>query len=500
MNTTAIIAVVILYEIVSIGGCAIYIHIKEKRRRHTGTGTGDDFSTGGQSMTWPVVGASLALSLLGTVKIFGIMQQAINLGAVVAWFSIATIFPLIMISLGTGRWVRRLKVSTMPELFGKMYGGRIRLLVCAVIALQTFVILTIETQGLGTVFNALSAGKIPVAVGAIVGGIIGIFYVIIAGMKEVGMVNVVNVIVMYVGLIAAAIILGRVLPGDGWADFEAYFVDQGQADMLDFFGTPAVFFSFALNNIIALLCAQSVSQMGVQSAIAAKSEKDIKRAVLVSAPVNGIFGLITMAMGLAGKYMLETGHLPLPEGVQPTGQSIGTQVIIQLMPGWVVCLLLAAFLGAILSTFAITTMALGSIFLNNIYISKYPDASEKQKTRVVRAMIVITGVIAMLIASKLPNIINSANWSFAWITPMFFTLVFGLFWKQSRTAAGITMGASWIVILIYTFTPLPSMLGITLPLVYIVLIVCIVVGIVSYTAAKGDKGYMVLWKEAHGVK
>ncbi|MFR5701442.1 MAG: hypothetical protein ACLUD0_05970 [Eubacterium ramulus] len=50
-----------------------------------------------------------------------------------------------------------------------------RLFVCAVIALQTFVILTIETQGLGTVFNALSAGKVSVAMGAIIGGIIGIF-------------------------------------------------------------------------------------------------------------------------------------------------------------------------------------------------------------------------------------------------------------------------------------------------------------------------------------
>ena len=76
-------------------------------------------------------------------------------------------------------------------------------------------------------------------------------------------------------------------------------------------------------------------------------------------------------------------------------------------------------------------MALGSIFLNNIYILKHRDASEKQKTMVVRIMIVITGVVAMAIASKLPNIINSANWSFAWITPLFFTLVFGLFWKQS---------------------------------------------------------------------
>ena len=44
------------------------------------------------------------------------------------------------------------------------------------------------------------------------------------------------------------------------------------------------------------------------------------------------------------------------------------------------------------------------------------------------------------------------------------------------------------------------MLGITLPLIYIVLIVCIVVGVISYAVTKGDKGYMVLWKEAHGVK
>lgn len=186
--------------------------------------------------------------------------------------------------------------------------------------------------------------------------------------------------------------------------------------------------------------------------------------------------------------------------MKATGQAIGTQVIIQMMPGWVVCLLLAAFLGAILSTFAITTMALGSIFLNNIYILKHRDASEKQKTMVVRIMIVITGVVAMAIASKLPNIINSANWSFAWITPLFFTLVFGLFWKQSRIGAATTMGASWIIILLYTFTPLPSVLGITLPLIYIVLIVCIVVGVISYAVTKGERGYMILWKEEHGVR
>ena len=74
MNTSVIIAVVILYEIVSIGGCALYLKMKERKNKGGQAAAGDDFSTGGQSMTWPVVGASLALSLLGTVKIFGIMH------------------------------------------------------------------------------------------------------------------------------------------------------------------------------------------------------------------------------------------------------------------------------------------------------------------------------------------------------------------------------------------------------------------------------------------
>ena len=54
----------ILYEIVSIGGCALYLKMKERKHKGGQNTAGDDFSTGGQSMTWPVVGASLALSLL----------------------------------------------------------------------------------------------------------------------------------------------------------------------------------------------------------------------------------------------------------------------------------------------------------------------------------------------------------------------------------------------------------------------------------------------------
>lgn len=47
MNTSVIIAVVILYEIVSIGGCALYLKMKERKNKGGQAAAGDDFSTRG---------------------------------------------------------------------------------------------------------------------------------------------------------------------------------------------------------------------------------------------------------------------------------------------------------------------------------------------------------------------------------------------------------------------------------------------------------------------
>ena len=46
MNTSVIIAVVILYEIVSIGGCALYLKMKERKNKGGQAAAGDDSQQG----------------------------------------------------------------------------------------------------------------------------------------------------------------------------------------------------------------------------------------------------------------------------------------------------------------------------------------------------------------------------------------------------------------------------------------------------------------------
>ena len=75
---------------------------------------------------------------------------------------------------------------------------------------------------MGIIISAMTGWSI--ANGAIVGGIFGIFYVILAGMKEIGWVNLVNAVVIYIGLILSTIFIALKLPG---GDFSTVEMERG---------------------------------------------------------------------------------------------------------------------------------------------------------------------------------------------------------------------------------------------------------------------------------
>lgn len=496
-----ILIAVLLYEVISIGGVSLFIINKEKKEKAKAGADAvahndDDFITSGRSMSSTMVGVSLALAILGAVHVFGIMEMAWDIGASSIWFSIAHVTTIAVICLFTGRWLRRMKVNTVPELIQKLFGKKIATIVTCVVAGQTFAILTMEVQAFGIIFNTLTFDSVSIQMGSIIGGLIGIFYVIVAGMKEVGYVNMINTVVMYLGLAVGIIFLSQALPG-GWNAVESYYTTNDMQHMISIMGGSGVFITFGISNIIAVTFAQGISQMGLQSTTAAKNSKTIRKALWIAAPVNGIFGIFTMAMGVAAKALYETGLLEVANESQ-AAKTAGATMLIEYLPGWLVAWLLASFLGAVLSTFAITTMSMGSLFASNIYTLKDPNVTGAQKTKITRIFIIISGIIAMAVSSFLPAIVNGANWAFAWLIPLFFNVIYGLFWKQNRKAAGATFAICWICVLLWTYTPVPAMLNLTgVPLPYVTLGVSLVGGILLNLIIPGGRvGYFKAQKKA----
>ena len=472
-----IIIAVFIYEIAVIVGVAWFLARKKKATVQAD----GDFALGGRSLPTSVVAVTLALTVLGTAHILGVFEMAWTMGAAAVWFSIAHVILLVVVCASTGLWVRRLGVSTVPQILEMFYGRNTRLLVSCVMSGVIFGILTIETQGLGIIISSMTGWEIKN--GAIVGGAIGILYVVLAGIKEVGWVNLVNAVVMYVGLILATIVLAFKLPGGSYDSVANFYNDSGNGFMLSIYGTPEILLTFALGTVVAVVFSQGINQMLLQPAMAARDEKTIKRALWIAAPLNGLFGVFAVVIGLTAKSM--------PEFEVLGPKVAATTMLVNLLPGWLAALLLASFLAAILSTFAMTSLSPATIFTMDIYKRLYrPKASEKELTKVIRITIIVLGVIAMAVASYLPPILASMNWLFSWLVPIFWVVVFGFIWKRNTTAAGLTLVSAWLANSAWSFTPLPSIMDMVgTPNAYVTLGVTLFVGVVANLLLPGQKSY-----------
>ena len=489
MNYGMIIGV-LFYELLIIGGIGYWLHRQNAGKEHAE----GEFTLGGRDLPTPVLAVTLALTVLGAAHILGVFEMTWGMGAAAVWFSIAHVILLVLVCTTTGLWFRRLGLTTVPQVLKKFYSSELELVVSCVMAGVIFGILTLEAQGLGIVISAMTGWSIQQA--AVVGSIIGIFYVVLAGMKEVGWINLVNAVVLYVGVILAVIFVAKALPGGDYTSVQEFYrttplpTPDGKMAIQEFrlsiFGTPGILGTFALGITVAVVFSQGISQMLLQPAMSAKSEASIKKALWIAAPVNGLFGVFIVVLGLTARAHPVYGQL--------TAKAAAMEMLVEVLPGWLSTILLAAFLAAILSTFAMTSLAPATIFSMNIYKGLFkPDANDAEVAKVTRLTIVVLAIVAMGIAAYLPPILAAITWLFSWLIPVFWIVVFGFMWKRSLPAAFLTLAAAWITNSLWSFTSLPTAFGIMEKAgdfnAYVTLAVTLLVGITSTAMFKGEIGY-----------
>ena len=469
-----ILAAVLGYEFVVIVGIGLYLATRIKAKKEGA------FLLSGRDLPTAVVGITLALTVLGTPHIFGLLEMTWFIGATAIWFGLAHVVLLAVVCTTTGKWARRLQVTTIPEMASIIFGGNVpRLLVCGVLAGITWGILTLETQGLGIVFATVTG--ITIQQGAAIGGALGVLYVIIAGMKEIGWINVINSVVMYLGLMVAMVFVTMNLSG-GWQHVSDYYTSQQQASMLSIWGTPELLMTFALAIVLSTVFCQGISQQLLQPAMSAKDEHTVRKALWIAAPVNGFFGVFMICLGLAAKASPE---------FHPLGAKMaGTTMLLNSLPPWLVAWIFATLLAAVLSSYAMASMACATMFTMDIYKNFFnPLADEMRQRKVTRIALLVLAISAVFVAAYLPPIVAAMNWLFAWLTPVFWMVIFGLFWKRSGKAAVWTFSITWVLNMLWSFTSIPALLGCeNVANVYITLASTFIVGITALKLSEGKPG------------
>ncbi len=474
-----VLVLVVLYNVLVIGGIGLYLSQREKA-----SGQVTDMATGGRNANLAMFSVTMAITYLGSAHVYGLMEMSFVMGAVALWFSFAHTILMCAICLGTGQWVRRLGCATIPELIGRIYGKQMRTITACISAMVVFGLVTLETQTLGIGISAISGWALGWA--AVVGAILGTAYVTMGGIKQTMWVNLVNAIVMYASIIIAGIYLAFVLP-EGWEGVRQHYVTNGQDYKLSIFGTPDLLVGFSLAAVFSVVFAQSVNQQGMAAAMSAKDESVIRRSLWIAAPVNGLFGVFPVLCGLAAA--------TIPEFAELGPKLAGATLVVKLLPTWLVVLVQAGFLGALLSTFAMSALAPATIFAKDIVGANTKGGlTPEQEMRLIRRVIIIVGSLsAALTFFNHPNVIRAITWLFAWLAPLFFIIVAGLFWKRSTKVAFVVVICSWLINCVWSIGPIKQFAVSIVPgtavleNAHITAITAFVLTVALYTFAKNTK-------------
>ena len=118
------------------------------------------------------------------------------------------------------------------------------------------------------------------------------------------------------------------------------------------------------------------------------------------------------------------------------------------------------------------------------------DRSEAELTKVMRIMIICLAIIAMSVAAFLPPILAAMNWLFSWLVPVFWVVVFGLFWKRNATVAMATLISAWVANSVWSFSSISSVMGLPADInPYVTLVATLIVGVIGNLAMDGEPGF-----------
>lgn len=477
MNLGVLIAV-LLYEVISIAVVTVVLTKRNKNKQHEE----GSFAFAGGGLPASLVGITLALTLLGSAHNWGTCQNAASMGVIAAWFGIACAVMMVVITQVTGPWMRRTGAKTAGEFLGKIFGVTSGRLISCMNAALIIGMCCLEMEAIAVTFSLMTGWSYTVC--AIIGGVIAVLYVLLAGMKEIAWLNLINAILMYVALIMVFISLCTKLPG-GWDAVESSMqASQDTAWMTDLFGNPALIVGFAIPSALGASLFHGVAQTGYQPIATAKDNREVKKSIWFAGPINGCFCILPALIGVAAFSII---------AYRQAGDMMMTPAMLaDLLPKPVLMLLMAGFLGVDLSSFAVMSLAPATIVSHDMYTLKNPKATEEQKTKLTRALIVVIGIVSILICNFQPAVVDMVNWSFAFGIPVFVMAVIGLWWKRSPKASMITFVITWIVVCIWSTFGLQNYLGwANFHVSYISLIASLIVGVITTIACKGEKGLFI---------
>ncbi len=189
-----------------------------------------DYFLAGRSMGWIPVGLSLMATLTSAIGFIGAPAGSVKYGLITIWglMAIPLSFPIVV-------WVfmpfyHRLNVYTAYEYLERRFDVRVRTLTSGIFILWRITWMATAVYVPSLVLNIVTGGKLPLIPSVIGLGILATAYTTMGGIKAVIWTDVAQFVIMFGGMITAAIIILVGVPG-GFGEIWETLTAAGKTDM-----------------------------------------------------------------------------------------------------------------------------------------------------------------------------------------------------------------------------------------------------------------------------
>ncbi len=424
MSTTVTVLVVYL-------GILAGLAIWSRRETHTLSG----FYLAGKKLPYWVVAFSTNATGESGWLLLGLSGMGYLVGMQAYWVVVGELF-----GIGASWWLmsRRLKKLgdatdsiTVPDVLAAKFADKWHLVRGAAVLIIVVMVTTYVTAQMVATGKAFSEFLgMSYEMGVIVGSVIIIAYTFVGGYKAVSYTDVVQGVLMLLGLMAVP--TAAIIASGGWGNVQASLMYQDPAllDMFDFGSTPAW---IGIASFLAIgLPFIGVPQLLIRY-MSARDDRELRKARIMSLIVLFVFTFGAVTAGVAGRALFP--GLDDPESIFPVISN-------NLFPPVIAGLLLVVVLSAIMSTVDSLLLLASSAVVRDTYQRIMGSAEDEEHlSKYGKVVTIVIGAIAVVLGVQEPRVIFHfvlASWS--GLGSAFGPAMIGVLYYERVTWEGVLSG------------------------------------------------------------
>jgi SSS family solute:Na+ symporter len=396
----------------------------------------------GRGLPYWVVAPLLTGLAIGGASTIGVAERAYSSGIAAGWYNAAWAAGAVLVGLVAARRYRSLEITTLPEFFERHYSVSGRIVGVIGQLLLQIVITSLQYVAGGAILSSLLPGVFSFQAGMLVTAVVFVGITLIGGFWAAGITNIINVTLIYVG-----VLLGTFLAVDkvgGFGELMAKLPSSHPGFDLGAIGWSLVAAWFLV------MCTMTFSvQSVVQISFAAKDSLSAKKGFLLGGLMILPVGFVSAIIGLAAA-VLQPGIIPT-EALPRT--------VLSLSP-FVAGLVLAGLWAADVSTASALLVGSATLVVGD-FVKRFlaPDLGEKRERVFSHISILVLSVFTYLLAVSVSGIVRTLLIGLTLTTAYTLVTLMTLFWPQicrrshatSTLVIAMTALALWLI-----FPQIPS--------------------------------------------